>query len=72
MERGGSDEDFGESVGAGAGDVRPERMEGHVQDALVELLAVRRDLLHAGLGVQVPQAHGAVVRARQQEQPVGV
>lgn len=69
---GRSDEDLGEAVGAGAGDVGPQRVEGDVEDALVELLAVRGDLLHAGLGVQVPQAHGAVVRAGEQEQPVGV
>lgn len=67
-----SDEHLGEPVGARAGDVGPQRVERHVQDALVELLAVRRDLLHARLGVQVPQPHGTVMAARQQEQPVGV
>lgn len=69
---GRSDEHFGETVSAGARDVGPQRVERHVQDALVELLAMRSDLLHTRLGVKVPQAHGAVVRARQQEQPVGV
>jgi hypothetical protein len=36
-------------------------VEGHVEDALVELLAVRRDLLNARLRLQVPQANAAIV-----------
>lgn len=67
-----SDEHLGEPVGPCAGYVGPQRVERHVQDALVELLAVRRDFLHARLGIQVPQTHGAVVTARQQEQPIGI
>lgn len=48
--------DFGESVGASAGNVGPRRVEGDVHDALVKLLAVRRYLLHTDLVVEVPQA----------------
>ncbi len=36
-------------------------MEGHVEDGLVELFAVRRDLLDARLVLQVPQPDAAVV-----------
>lgn len=50
-----SDEDLGEGVRSGAGNVWLRRVEGHVEDRLVELLAMRGDLLHARLVVQVPQ-----------------
>lgn len=54
--------DFGESVGAGAGNVRSRRVEGDVHDALVKLLTVRRYLLHTDLVVEVPETDGTVVR----------
>ncbi len=57
----GLDKDLGQGVGAGAGDERFRGVEGHVEDALVELLAVRRDLLNARLRLQVPQANAAIV-----------
>ena len=47
-------------------------MEGHVEDGLVELFSVRRDLLHARLALQVPEADAAVVTAGQQVETVGV
>lgn len=45
-------------------------MERHVMDGLVKLLAVRRELLDAGLALEVPQADGAVVawKARKKKQ----
>lgn len=67
-----SDEHFGEAVGARARDVRPEGVERDVEDALVELLPVGGDLLHARFGVEVPEAYRAVVGAGEEEQPVGV
>src|SRR4029434_296573 len=48
-------------VRPGAGDVGLGRVEGHVVDALVRLLPVGGDLLHARLAVQVPQAHLTVM-----------
>ena len=42
-------------------------MEGDVEDALVELLPVRRDLLHARLGLQVPQPDAAVVAWKEEK-----
>ena len=56
---------LGQGVGAGARDVRLAGVERHRVDRLLELLAVRRDLLHARLAVQVPQPDGAVVAWRQ-------
>ncbi|KAH8028810.1 hypothetical protein HPB51_019896 [Rhipicephalus microplus] len=50
-----ANEDLGEGVRSGAGNVWLRRVEGHVEDRLVELLAMRGDLLHARLVVQVPQ-----------------
>lgn len=49
--------DFGECVCPGAGDEGLGRVEGHVVYALVRLLPMGRDLLHARLAVQVPQTH---------------
>lgn len=57
----GSYEDLGEGVGSGAGDVALGRVERHVVDGLVELLAVGRELLDARLALEVPQSEGAVV-----------
>lgn len=54
-------EDFGKAVGAGTGDVRPRRVEGHVQNAFIELLPVCGDLLNTRLVVQVPQPDATVV-----------
>lgn len=54
-------EDFGESVRPGAGDVAFGRVERHVVDRLLKLLPVGRELLDAGLALQVPKADGAVV-----------
>lgn len=54
-------EDLGERVGPGAGDEGLGGVERHVVDGLLELLAVRRELLDARLVVQVPQPDGAVV-----------
>ena len=51
---GPSDEDLCESVGTGAGDVGLAGVKSDVEDALVKFLAMRRDLLHAGLCLQVP------------------
>lgn len=56
-----SDEDLGEGIRSGAGNVWLRRVEGYVEDGLVELLAMRGDLLHARLVVQVPQPDRAVV-----------
>lgn len=52
---------LGERVGAGAADVAPAGVEGHVVDGLVQLPAVGGELLDAGPALQVPQADGAVV-----------
>lgn len=57
-----SHEHFSQAVRACGGDVRPRRVEGHVEDALVEFLPVRRYFLHARLVVQVPQPYRTVVR----------
>lgn len=54
-------EDLSESVGPGAADVALGRVERHVVDGLLALLAVSRELLHARLALQIPQADGAVV-----------
>ena len=56
-----SDEDFGERVGPCAGDERFGRVEGNVENALIELLPVRGDLLNTRLRLQVPQTNAAVV-----------
>lgn len=63
----GSYEDFGERVGPGAGDVALGRVERNIVDGLVELLAVRRELLDARLVLQVPQPDGAVVACKSQD-----
>lgn len=52
---------FGERIGAAAREVRLARVEGDVEDRLVELLPMRRDLLDTGAVLEVPQPHGAVV-----------
>lgn len=57
----GSYKDLGEGVGPGAGDVALGRVERHVMDGLVKLLAVGCELLDARLTLQVPQSDGAVV-----------
>ena len=56
---------LGECVGAGAGDEWLRWVEGDRVDRLVKLLAVRRDLLHTRLVVDVPQPDGAVVTCGQ-------
>ena len=58
---GPSDEDLRESVGTGARDIGLAGVKSDVEDALVKLFAVRRYLLHAGLGLEVPKANAAVV-----------
>ena len=42
-------------------------MERDSEDGLVELLAVRGDLLNASLGLQIPQANAAVVTWREKK-----
>lgn len=59
-----SNKDLGKCICAGAGDEGLRGVEGHVMDGLVVLLPVSRDLLHARPVVQHPQAHRAVVAAR--------
>lgn len=54
-------EDLGQGVGASAGDEGLAGVAGHGVDGLLVLLAVGRDLLHARLVVQAPQAQGAVM-----------
>lgn len=54
-------EDLGKRVGAGAADVALGRVERHVVDGLLELLAVGGELLDAGSTLHVPQTHRAVV-----------
>ena len=54
-------EHLGQGVGPGAGYVAFGGVERHVVDGLLELLPVRRELLDAGLALQVPQTDGAVV-----------
>lgn len=58
---GGLDVDPGQGVGSGRGDEGLGRVEGHVVDGLFALLPVGRDLLDAGLTVQVPETQRAVV-----------
>lgn len=60
-------EHFGERVGPGAGDVAFGRVERHIVDRLLELLSVSRELLDAGFALQVPQADGAVVACREED-----
>lgn len=57
----GSYKDLGEGVRSGAGDVALGRVERHVVDGLVKLLAVGGELLDARLALEVPQTDGAVV-----------
>lgn len=55
------DKDFSQGVRSSRRDKRLARMESHVEYRLVEFLAVRCDLLHAGLVLQVPQPNAAIV-----------
>ena len=57
-------EHLGQGVGPGAGDVALGGVEGHGVDGLVELLAVRTELLQTGPGLHGPEADRAVVACR--------
>lgn len=54
-------EDLGQGIGTGAGDEGLAGVAGHGVDRLLVFLTVGRDLLHARLVVQAPQAQGAVM-----------
>ncbi len=63
-----SDENFSEGVGTRACNVGLGRVEGDVEDALVELLPMRGDLLNTSLCLKVPQPNTAIVTCKQQRE----
>lgn len=56
--------DFGQGVGSSRGDKRLARMESNVKNRLVKLFTVWRDLLNAGLVLQIPKSNATVVTCK--------
>lgn len=56
-----SNENLDQSVRSGTGNERFGRVESHVEYALVELHAMRCDLLNARFGLKVPQPDAGVM-----------
>ena len=52
---------FGQRIGAGAGYEWFRWMKCNVVNRLVELLTMRRDLLHTSLAVQIPQTNRTIM-----------
>lgn len=56
--------DFGQGVGSSRGYERLARMESNVENRLVKLFTVRRDLLNACLVLQIPKSNATVVTCK--------